>query len=55
MDYHRVVRAKPPFVLRPETVLLTAVVVIGFTLLANQVVQRRVRRLDLVEVLKERD
>ena len=44
-----------PFVLRPETVLLTAVVVIAFTVLANLVVQRRVRRLDLIEVLKARE
>ena len=44
-----------PFVLRPETMLMTAVIVIGFTLLANMVVQRRVRRLDLIEVLKARE
>ncbi|MHC4550321.1 MAG: ABC transporter permease [Planctomycetota bacterium] len=44
-----------PFVIRIESVLWTVVIVLGFMLLANLLVRRRVRRLDIVEVLKARE
>ena len=44
-----------PFVVRPASLFWTVVAAAVFTLLANLAVQRRVRALDLIEVLKERD
>jgi putative ABC transport system permease protein len=44
-----------PFVVRPASLFWTVVLAAVFTLLANLAVQRRVRGLDLIEVLKERD
>jgi len=44
-----------PFVVKPASILWTVVAAAVFTLVANLAVQRRVRALDLIEVLKERD
>jgi len=44
-----------PFVVEPASLLWTVVAAAVFTLAANLAVQRRVRALDLIEVLKERD
>ena len=44
-----------PFVLLPETVLKTAAVTVFFALLANFVVLRPLRDMDLVDVLKARE
>ena len=44
-----------PFVVRAETMLLTAGCVMGFALIANLVVMRTLKSLDIVEVLKERE
>jgi len=44
-----------PFVLRPDTVLWTALIVLSFGVLANILVVWRLRTLDIVEVLKARE
>lgn len=44
-----------PFVVRADSVLWTILLAGAFTLVANLAVQRRVRSLDLIEALKERD
>ncbi len=44
-----------PFVLEPASVLWTLVATMAFAVLANLAVMRRLRRLDLVEVLKARE
>ena len=44
-----------PFVLRPEAVLVTVAIVVSFGVVANLLVVWRLRRLDLVEVLKARE
>jgi len=44
-----------PFTLRPASMLYTAAVVFCFTFLANLLVRRKLRRLDMVEVLKARE
>jgi len=44
-----------PFIVRPDSMLYTALTVLGFTLLANLAVRRRIRGLDFVEVLKARE
>ncbi|MHC5050205.1 MAG: ABC transporter permease, partial [Planctomycetota bacterium] len=44
-----------PFVIEMASVLKTVLTVLIFTLLANLLVRRRVRRLDIVEVLKARE
>ena len=44
-----------PFVVELASVLKTVLTVLIFTLLANLLVRRRVRRLDIVEVLKARE
>ncbi len=44
-----------PFVVSPHSVLKTVVAVYGFTLVANWAVGRKLKRLDLVEVLKARE
>jgi putative ABC transport system permease protein len=44
-----------PFVLRPDSIFTTIVVVVVFALLANVAVLRRLRTLDIVEVLKARE
>jgi len=44
-----------PFVIVPRSLVVTAFIVLGFALLANLAVRRRLGRLDVVEVLKERE
>jgi putative ABC transport system permease protein len=44
-----------PFVLHRSSILQTIVIVLFFTLLANLLVRRRLRRLDMVEILKARE
>jgi putative ABC transport system permease protein len=44
-----------PFVVQPKSILITVVTVLAFALLANLAVRRRLGKLDLVEVLKERE
>jgi putative ABC transport system permease protein len=44
-----------PLVIRAESLLISAVAVMFFTLVANLAVRRRIRRLDLVEALKSRE
>ena len=44
-----------PFVVRPDSMLITAATVAVFTVLANLAVRRRIRQLDFVEVLKARE
>ncbi|MHC4957486.1 MAG: ABC transporter permease [Planctomycetota bacterium] len=44
-----------PFVLRPDSIFTTIIVVLGFAVLANAAAVRRLKHQDLVEVLKERE
>ncbi len=44
-----------PMVIRVESILISIVVVLFFTLVANLAIRRRIRRLDLVEALKSRE
>ncbi len=44
-----------PFIIRADSVAWTVVIVMGFTVLANLLLRRRTRELDLVEVLKARE
>ncbi|MFI5402806.1 MAG: ABC transporter permease [Planctomycetota bacterium] len=44
-----------PFVLHRASILHTVAIVLFFTLLANLLVRRRLRRLDMVEILKARE
>ena len=41
--------------MRPDSILTTIAVVLVFAAFANLIVLRRVRRLDIVEVLKARE
>ena len=44
-----------PFVLSGKSMFITAMTVLGFAVLANLAVRRRLHSLDLVEVLKARE
>ena len=44
-----------PFVVRPMSVFLTAVVVLVFTVLVNVLIRRQLRGIDMVEALKARE
>ncbi|MCK6461461.1 MAG: ABC transporter permease, partial [Planctomycetes bacterium] len=44
-----------PFVLHRSSILQTVAIVLFFTILANLLVRRRLRRLDMVEILKARE
>ncbi|MHC4472206.1 MAG: ABC transporter permease, partial [Planctomycetota bacterium] len=44
-----------PIVIREQSLLLTALAVVVFAILANLAVRRRVKRLDIVEALKSRE
>jgi putative ABC transport system permease protein len=44
-----------PLVITWKSILLTAVSVTVFTILANLAVRRRIKKLDLVEALKSRE
>ena len=44
-----------PMVIRVESIFISIVAVLFFTLVANLAIRRRIRRLDLVEALKSRE
>jgi len=44
-----------PLVIREESIFISIVAVLFFTLIANLAIRRRIRRLDLVEALKSRE
>ncbi len=44
-----------PFVVRPMSLLWTALVVLVFTLLVNVLIRRQLRGIDMVEALKSRE